>query len=271
MSAWNNPANINYNITGEMNMNTSRYRHKARLERIARRARIFRRYQQRQQHIDDFKNKFLPQQIIYRGRHIKSKNNDVQLNIDVRNFIQYNDAYITNFAEAAGAISGTIDHRAHRIQQAICSYLTYTNDTANEGFTEFWQYPSETLALKYGDCEDGAILMATTMIAAGIPINRVRVFAGLVKTYDPQRPWGGHAYVVYLRDTNMTPVVLDWSYKPDPNVSIADKPSVYQNTDYGDVWFSFNNIQSWGGSAWRNTSNLMFESRQELENKSLNN
>jgi hypothetical protein len=215
----------------------------------------------RQQRIREFDSRFPLKRITYQGRYIKSKGNDIRLNLDVRNFIQYNDNFVYNFAKVAGATTGTIDQRAHRIQQAVCNYITYTSDEINEGYTEFWQFPSETLALRCGDCEDGAILMASAMAAADIPLTKIRIFAGYVKTGNPQQPWGGHGYVVYLRNSDTMPVVLDWCYRADPNIPVTKKPTIYQNTNYGDVWFSFNHQYSWGSSS------LRFESRQELENK----
>jgi len=181
--------------------------------------------------------------------------------VDVRNFIQP-DSFAYNFAKVAGAFrTANLDVKAWLIQKAVCEYMTYVFDEENVGYTEFWQFPFETLALKCGDCEDGAILMASTMVASGIPENRVRVYAGWVKTGDPKQPWGGHGYVAYLRNYDTLPVPLDWCYYPDPNVHIYKKPSLIANKNYGDVWFSFNNKKSWGERPVR------FSSRQNLEER----
>lgn len=62
-----------------------------------------------------------------------------------------------------------------------------------------WQLPEETLARGVGDCEDRAILLAASLIAAGISPYNVRVALG---TIDVSRPRAAskrhaHAWVVY--------------------------------------------------------------------------
>lgn len=63
-----------------------------------------------------------------------------------------------------------------------------------------WQLPEETLALGFGDCEDRATLLASSLIAAGISPYNVRVALGTLAVKRPGR--GGtkrhaHAWVVY--------------------------------------------------------------------------
>jgi predicted transglutaminase-like cysteine proteinase len=241
-----------------------------RLARIRRRARIKRRAQakkraqkpqSRDSKIQTYENSFAKQRITYNGRHIKSKGKDVKINIDVRNFIQP-DHFVYNFAKVSGALNTTsLDQKAWLIQKAVCKYMTYVFDKQNIGYTEFWQFPFETLALKCGDCEDGAILMASAMLAAGIPNSMTRVYASWVKTRNKKQPWGGHAYVVYLRSTDIKPVPLDWCYLADPNIPIQSKKPINENKNYGKVWFSFNDKDSWGDKPVR------FASRANLENK----
>jgi len=227
--------------------------------RARRRARVRRRLAR----IAAYENIYPSQRITYKGRHIESKNTSIQLDVDVKNFVQP-DNFAYNFAGVAGANNvKSFDHKAWYIQKAVCNYMEYVSDEENEGYTEFWQFPFETLGLRCGDCEDGAILMASAMIASGIPSNRVRVYAGWVKTGNPEQPLGGHAYVAYLRnyDTLVTP--LDWCYLADPDTHIYNKTPLARNGNYGDVWFSFNNQKSWGERP------LRFSSRQNLEEKFL--
>ena len=223
----------------------------------ARRARIRR----RQRLVRAYESAYPEQRITYNGRHMKSKGKDVRLAVDIRNFIQ-RDHFVYNFANVAGAIKQkNLDVKAWLIQKAVCQYMTYVFDEQNAGYTEFWQFPFETLALRCGDCEDGAILMASAMIAAGIPESRVRVYAGWVKTGNSEQPWGGHGYAAYLRNYDLQTVPLDWCYYPDPSIHIYKKTPLIKNTNYGDAWFSFNSQHSWGQKPVR------FSSRQVLEEK----
>lgn len=140
--------------------------------------------------------------------------------------------------------------KAWLIQKAACQFLTYVSDENNVNYTEFWQFPFETLALRHGDCEDGTILMVSAMIASGIPENRIRAYAGFVKTNDP-RHQSGHCYPVYLRNYDLKTIPLDWCYYPDPETHIHKKTPLEQNENYGNVWFSFNNKNSWGQRSTR--------------------
>ena len=45
--------------------------------------------------------------------------------------------------------------------------IDYQTDKDTKGVTEYWRYPLETLYDKKGDCEDGAILLAALLYAAG--------------------------------------------------------------------------------------------------------
>jgi len=187
-----------------------------------------------------------PKRVMYEGRHIKSKGKDRVLNMDVRNFIDIHDSHLQNFVKVSGALNvKSCDQKALKIQQAVCKYLTYIYDEKNEGYTEFWQFPFETLALRCGDCEDGAILMCSAMIVAGVPARRVRVTAGYVKTGDPHAPTGGHAYVTYMRGGDYKLVPLDWCYYADPQIPVQDKLILCKNDNYKESWFSFNNTGSW--------------------------
>ena len=94
------------------------------------------------------------------------------------------------------------------------------------------------------NCEDGAILMASLMLNAGITPWRVRVTAGSVQP-SPTAKMGGHAYVTYCREHDNNWVILDWCYYADSRVPVQDKPYAKLVATYKDIWFSFNNTFSW--------------------------
>lgn len=202
--------------------------------------------------INKYNSYLPPNRIVYKGRYIRSNNKNYQLSVDVRNFINHRDAYIKNIAKLIGAIKETsYDVKAILCQRFVCKMIKYAYDESNTGYTEYWQFPFETMTLKTGDCEDGAILMASLMLASGIPDRLVQVRAGWVKTGNPTAPTGGHAYVSYLRSCDWQPVILDWCYYPDPHIPISKKPLIGENNRYKDVWFAFNNKLSMGAKAFR--------------------
>jgi len=120
----------------------------------------------------------------------------------------------------------------------VVRFLDYVGDEEASDCPEFWQFPFETLQSGIGDCEDGAILMASLMIQAGIPAYRVKVCAGYVQE-SPTAPQGGHCYC----------------YKP------LAKNGGY-NGCYQELWFTFNNEYSW------NQDSLEVDARRISRNRS---
>ena len=116
----------------------------------------------------------------------------------------------------------------------VIDNITYVSDDSDTTYkrNEYWAYPYQTLKHKAGDCEDGAILLANILIKSGIPYWKVRLSAGDVVG-------GGHCYLTYYDSTNDRWVVLDWCYYPNKK-SIADRIDYKEETNYKEVWFSWN-------------------------------
>lgn len=66
----------------------------------------------------------------------------------------------------------------------VISNITYTSDRKQFGKEDWWQMPNETLSpvltdsvvnRMYGDCEDSSFLLASLLIALGVPSSNVRV------------------------------------------------------------------------------------------------
>ena len=113
---------------------------------------------------------------------------------------------------------------------------------------EYWQFPFETLSCNVGDCEDGALLIASLAINSGVvPAFRIRVVAGMVQP-EPTAPQGGHAYISYLRESDNQWVVVDWCYYEDSAIPVPQKQILKNNVVYKDVWFSFNHLHSWSNA-----------------------
>ena len=89
--------------------------------------------------------------------------------------------------------------------------ITFVPEDSND----YWKFPEETLKDGFGDCEDGAILLANMLLQAGFPYWKV-----LVSIYEtPQF----HVVVVY--DTQL----LDWV-----NPKLKEIPSTWR------LWYCFN-------------------------------
>lgn len=193
-------------------------------------------------------NKWQQAPITYSGRALRGKTERIVC--DVKCFVTSNDALLDEILHDYQLKRDTPNATAHVIQQFVVRFLDYAGDENTSDCPEFWQFPFETLQSGIGDCEDGAILMASLMIQAGIPAYRVKVCAGYVQA-SSTAPQGGHAYCIYLadrRDGSQDWVIMDWCYYEDSLTAPEDKPLArhggYQGC-YQELWFTFNNEYSW--------------------------
>jgi hypothetical protein len=188
--------------------------------------------------------------VAYKGRAIPKRKNDggiglqEKVQIDVRTMVTPNDAIIQRVLSKHGIVGRFPDETMWNIQRWVVGNISYLGDDVKNYTMEYWQFPFETLADKTGDCEDGAILIASLAINAGIPSYRVRVVAGNVQP-SPTAPQGGHAYASYLRESDNQWVIIDWCYFQDSNTQIDKKMLQKTNPYYKNVWFSFNDKYSW--------------------------
>jgi hypothetical protein len=200
--------------------------------------------------------------IIYTGRALRGESYKKQIDADVKSFIKDNDAILWHVINQAELRQDTPNNTAWAVQKFVCSLLKYSEDDETEDCPEFWQFPFEAIQSQIGDCEDGAILIASLLINAGIPSWRVKVCAAQVVA-DPifapsESELGGHAYCIYLADRTDTErklewVILDWCYLQDPETSVEEKPLAGdggQEGAYRDIWFTFNDKYSWAQSAF---------------------
>jgi len=146
-----------------------------------------------------------------------------RINVDPRIFY-------TNNHDIPKVPDGTFDEMAMACRNYVEETITYTTDTQQFKQTEIWMFPFETLKLKKGDCEDGAILMVNMMLKAGIPYWRIRLNAGDVNG-------GGHAYVTYLKEEDTKWYVLDWCYWPEASKNWLPWSEA---SNYFGIWFSWN-------------------------------
>ncbi len=146
--------------------------------------------------------------------------------LDVRNFFVNPDCQ--ELQDIALKFFGLSDvDMADACARWVRENITYKED---EQF-DFWQYPSETLARRTGDCEDGAILLANLFRACGWG-------PGSVFLHVAETPMGFHVFVT------LNGKLFDWPYP-----SFAEIPSDWVE------WYRWNarnaytkpeNVQKWG-------------------------
>jgi len=210
---------------------------------------------------DYWNNKWKTAPIIYTGRALRAEAYKKQIDVDVKAFIKKNDAILWHVVTQVGLRRETPNETAFAMQNFVCNFLKYKYDDLTAEVPEFWLFPFESIQAEIGDCEDGAILIASLLINAGIPNWRVKVAAAEVLA-DPvfapsDSEVGGHAYCLYLADRpdskrKLEWVILDWCYLQDPEVPIEQKPLARDGGTegaYRDVLFTFNDEFSWAQTA----------------------
>jgi hypothetical protein len=219
-------------------------------------------------------NKWEKAPIIYTGRALRGESYKKQIDVDVKVFIQKDDAILWHVITQLGLRRENPNETALAVQNFVCNFLKYKYDDITSDCPEFWQFAFESIQSEIGDCEDGAILTASLLINAGIPSWRVKVCAGYVKA-DPvvapsDEEEGGHAYCIYLADRpdserKLEWVILDWCYLQDPEIPIEEKPLA---RDYGhegaykEVIFTFNDEFSWAQNAFEVKEGRISKNRQ---------
>ena len=100
----------------------------------------------------------------------------------------------------SSGLTGSFDFRADTVVEYVGNNLSY--QPTGRDFDE-WMFPDETLALKAGDCEDLAFLLAALLEASGISSYCIRVALGSVTRHghDGKVKATDHAWVVYLNES----------------------------------------------------------------------
>ena len=133
---------------------------------------------------------------------------------DVRHFLTPHDGRIIAWAQNRGL---TIEDPWHcnniitKIYKEDRKGLHYMRDKDQFGISEYWLYPSELRELKHADCEDFSFQLASRLLAAGFPSERLRVVAGATNNGD-----GGHCCI------ERTQITTKKGFKPIEKVEKGD-------------------------------------------------
>lgn len=152
-------------------------------------------------------------------------------------YLQVGHPDIKALATSIVQATDTNDQKVFKLEQWVQNNITYKSDISNYGVGELWAYPLQTIKKGSGDCEDGAFLLHSLAIAAGVPQDKLRTYGGMV--FDPSNPAvpGGHAWVAYKRATDDEWIPLDWCYWAKHN-PIADRQALSYDLKYiDDFWY----------------------------------
>ena len=103
-----------------------------------------------------------------------------------------------SLAQFTGRGPGCYDFRAH----IVCAFVAETIAYKLNRRRNAWQFPDETLTLKFGDCEDRAFLIASLLLGSGISGYNYRVVLGKVRVEQAGRKTTehDHMWVMYKNE-----------------------------------------------------------------------
>lgn len=128
------------------------------------------------------------------------------------------------------------DEKAHKLHKWVLDNFPYITDAEKYGMEELWVPPVMSLRAGEGDCEDGAYLLHSLMLNAGIPADDIRTYGGMVEIPGSTQE-GGHAWTAYRRESDNEWVILDTSYYPNPS-AVNSLPLMKEDERYiEDIFF----------------------------------
>ena len=196
------------------------------------------------QAVQDWDNKYASANIYYTRLIPRTKKQGL---VDVRQFLTPDDPRIKEWVKNAGVAIQDLwkcNDTIARIYSADRKGFSYEYDKQQFGVDELWLYPWETLTLGHGDCDDWANLLATRLLAAGLPPQRLRVVAGYTNG-----KIGGHCTVYVLGDDFKTWYHLNSTgYKT--HRKLEDFPTSKDLDDkFGvsgkHIWFAYSKHKAW--------------------------
>ncbi len=106
------------------------------------------------------------------------------------------------------------DEKMYKIEQWVIENFPYQLDVKTYGELEHWALPSEMIKNGTGDCEDGAFLIHSLGLNAGVPWENLRTYGGLVvwENEGGGLSSGGHGWTAYKSEEDDKWRVLDFSF-----------------------------------------------------------
>ena len=131
------------------------------------------------------------------------------------------------------------DVKMEKIQRWVVDNIEYMTDEEQYGFAEIWAPPVMLLLTRKGDCEDGAFLIMSLGLNAGVDPSRLRMYGGFVEAGQGAAT-GGHGWVAYRRESDDEWVAVDFSYYPDLR-PIEERIPLKDDDKYIDDYFFITN------------------------------
>jgi predicted transglutaminase-like cysteine proteinase len=154
-------------------------------------------------------------------------------------YLQYPNEKVAEIANKIVKPYDSDDVKMEKIQRAVVKGIRYETDQEQYGYEELWVPPLQTLQSGKGDCEDGAFLIMSLALNAGVDPSRLRMYGGFVDA-GPGAASGGHGWVAYKRESDNEWVAADYSYYPDLRPMDVRTP-LREDDKYVDDYFYMTN------------------------------
>lgn len=152
-------------------------------------------------------------------------------------YLQYGNKIIKNLADKIVNGGDSDDEKMEKIQRWVVENIAYEEDKTQYGIGELWVPPVMLLSTMKGDCEDGAFLIMSLALNAGVDPDKLRFYAGIVEV-GRGAATGGHGWVAYKRSIDQEWVPIDFSYYPDLR-PMNERISMRDDTRYIDDFLLF--------------------------------
>ncbi|HIJ97016.1 MAG TPA: transglutaminase domain-containing protein [Desulfuromonadales bacterium] len=138
---------------------------------------------------------------------------------------------------------GDFDRRALIIWDYVARGVRYQFDAKRQRKGDFWLFPSETITLRFGDCEDASFLLASLLIGSGISPFNVRVTLGELHE-STGKSLGGHCWVMYKSELGRWCLLESTVERAPGSLQPADRIAANGLVNYV-PHFCFNNVHLW--------------------------
>lgn len=181
--------------------------------------------------------------ILYQMAILKTVNAKIPVNsmdspsdLDYEKYLQFPNAELSALAASIVDSSDPDNVKMWKIEGWVQNNITYQSDVKTYGTSELWAYPAVTVQKGVGDCEDGAFLLHSLALHAGVDPARIRTYGGLVWGDEYGASAAGHAWVSYRREGDDKWIILDWCYWAT-DTALEDRIPMKYNKRYLDDFF----------------------------------
>ncbi len=154
-------------------------------------------------------------------------------------WLQYPNDIIRDLAMQIVDPMDSDDVKMEKIQRWVVFNVEYMTDFEQYGYAELWVPPVMVLNTMKGDCEDGAFLIMSLALNAGVDPARLRLYGGVVYAGEGAA-YGGHAWVSYRRESDDEWIAVDFSYYVDLR-SMEKRLPLKDDEKYVDDYFFITN------------------------------